>query len=93
MEVDLAFFDNDQLLARGSICCGPETQTEVISQSGYDFEVSHSFEAPSSPVTIVCRQGDKQLYKAALQVGVHTSEDWESINLGDVHTLGLRCRA
>ena len=32
-----------------------------------------------------------QLYHAALRVGVHDSDDWESINLGNIHTMGFRC--
>lgn len=91
MQIDLAFFDGDVLLARGSISCGPEERIELIAGSDHEFEVTHQFEEPSCPVTIVCRQRDRQLYKAGLQVGVHTSEDWESINLGNIHTLGFRC--
>ena len=33
-----------------------------------------------------------RLYSAALRMGVHTSQDWESVNLGNIHDLGFFCR-
>ena len=93
MEIDLAFFDGDNLLIRGTIECRTAQQLKVLANnSDYSFHVTHTFETPASPVEIVCRKNGKKEYEAALMVGVHDSDDWESINLANIHTLGFRCR-
>ena len=92
MAIELAFFDDDSLLCRGTVRCEDLETTEVFSSSaGHRFEVTHRFELPACPVEIVCFEDGKKLYESALRVGVHKSDDWESINLGDIHTLGFRC--
>jgi len=92
MLVDLAFFDGDVLLARSAIRCGPAEATESIMGEGHEFLVTHRFEEPACPIEIVCTKAGKRLYRAALRMGVHTSEDWESVNLGNIHDLGFLCR-
>ena len=59
---------------------------------GHKFELSSQFEEPACPVEIECRRDGALLYKAALRVGVHTSDDWESLDLASIHTLAFRCR-
>jgi len=91
--IELAFFTGDDLLCRGNVRCGVVEAANHFDGAGdHQFDVTSRFEEPASPVEIVCRRDGKQLYKAALRVGVHTSNDWESINLGNIHTLGFRCR-
>lgn len=92
MLVELAFFDGDVLLARSVIQCGPAEVTESITGDGYEFLVTHRFEEPACPIEIVCNKAGKRLYNAALRMGVHTSQDWESVNLGNIHDLGFFCR-
>jgi len=92
MLVDLAFFDGDALLARSVIRCGAMEATESSAGEGHEFVVTHRFEEPACPIEIVCTKAGKHLYSAALRMGVHTSEDWESITLGDVHDLCFFCR-
>ena len=90
LDIDLAFFLGDDLLTQGSVCCGAsETVTKLNGISGHRFEIISQFEEPACPVEILCYRDDKRLYKAALRVGVHTSDDWESIDLAGVHTLGF----
>lgn len=91
MRLDLAVFDGDTLLARTSVMLGETRKTEVVVAGRYEFESHHAYQEPSSPVDITCRANGRHLYRAALQVGVHNSDDWESIELGTIHTLGFRC--
>jgi len=90
--IELAFFKGDDLLCRGTVRCGAlDTADHFDGVGGHHFDVSSRFEQPASPVQIVCRRDGKQLYEAALRVGVHTSDDWESLDLANIHTLGFRC--
>ena len=92
LQIDLAFFQDYDLLCRGTIRCGSSPMEYYLDGvSEHTFYVTSQFEEPACPVEIVCHSAGKKLYEAALRVGVHTSEDWESINLADVHTLGFRC--
>lgn len=93
MRVELAFFDGDNLLCRGRIICGPSEITDRFPEEGGDlmFAVTHVFEEPACPLVIVCSRSGTHLYRTALRMGVHTSEDWESIELGEAHTLAFRC--
>jgi hypothetical protein len=92
MLVDLAFFDGDVLLARAVIRCGSKETTESITGEGHEFHVTHRYEEPACPIEIVCTKAGVRLYSAALRMGVHTSQDWESVNLGNIHDLGFFCR-
>jgi hypothetical protein len=57
----------------------------------HEFTVTHRFEVPACPVEIECRQRGSLRYTAALRMGVHDSDDWETIDLGHVHTFAFRC--
>lgn len=93
LQVDLAFFDQDRLLCQTLVVCSTQrTQSSVASDSGHVFEIHHQYEDKSCPLEISCHYDDQQLYKAALRIGVHTSDDWESISLGDIHELCFYCR-
>ena len=92
MLVELAFFDGDVLLARSVIRCESAEARESITSGDHEFLVTHRFEEPACPIEIVCTKAGKRLYSAALRMGVHTSENWESVSLGNVHDLGFLCR-
>ena len=88
--IELAFFSGDDLLCRGSVCCGAvETADHFEGAGGHHFDTTSRFDLPASPVEIICRLDGKRLYQAALRVGVHTSDDWESIDLANIHTLAF----
>ena len=92
LNIDFAIFREGDLLCRGSLsCCASEETNHFHGTDGFEFEISARYEEPACPVEIVCRQNDEHRYDAALRVGVHTSDDWESISLGDIHILGFRC--
>jgi hypothetical protein len=92
MLVDLAFFSGDQLLGRSAIRCGATTVTETIAGEGHVFVVTHRFEDPACPIEIVCTKAGQPLYRAALRMGAHASDDWESVTLGNIHELCFFCR-
>jgi hypothetical protein len=92
MQIDLAFFDDDTLLCRGSVVCSDTESENILTGSDHQFKITHQFEEPASPVFITCLSEDNKLYETALRVGVHNSEDWESIDLAKVHTLAFRCK-
>ena len=92
MHIDLALFDGDALLVRGAIDCSVQEQSFLLeSKSGLVFAFTARFEDPACPVSVHCTLQGKTLYRTALRVGVHTSDDWESIDLGGIHTLAFWC--
>jgi len=92
MNIDLAFFDGDDLLCQGPIRCRiPKEKTSFTGVDGSKFELQYHFEDPACPVSIQCSRNGEDLYMGALSIGVHNSDDWESVNLGNIHTLVFRC--
>ena len=66
--------------------------------------IRHSFEEPACPLTIeyfeVLPTNDhsapfkqSKLFSSALRMGVHDSDDWESIAMGEKHNMAFRCKA
>jgi hypothetical protein len=93
LHIDLAFFSGDDLLTRGGVRCGvSETVTKLESASGHLFEITSRFEEPACPIEIHYYCQEKRIYKSVLRVVVHTSNDWESIDLAGIHTLGFLCK-
>ena len=94
MRIDLAFFDGDDLLVKGLVECRVQEQSVSFdTKSGVRFIVTAQFEDPACPVSIDCSSNGINLYRTALRFGVHTSDDWESIDLGGIHTLAFWCHA
>ncbi len=55
LSIEMAFFDNENLLVRCHIECRNERNIyKTQSQEGIQFEIAHSFELPASPVEIIC---------------------------------------
>ena len=92
MVVEIAFFDVDELLCRGEIRIAEVESSKTISGARHAFDLTYSFEDPACPISIVCRSDSDVLYKAALRMGVHDSDDWESLDLGNIHTMAFFCR-
>lgn len=92
MHVNLAFFEEDALLCRGSIACGAREDTTSLAGCGLEFLITHRQELAAARISIVCSRDGEHLYKTALNMPVHDSTDWESINLGNIHTLAFYCR-
>jgi hypothetical protein len=94
MNIDIAFFDDDAFLVKGYIhCSAHEQHFSFDAESGFRFDVTSQFEEQACPVSIRCTTSSGLIYNAALRIGVHSSDDWESISLGDIHTLVFWCHA
>jgi len=99
MSVDLALFRGDELLGRGSICIRNQRESsEFALQDDMILFISHEFALPASSLSVELRrraEGAKEkelLLEAGLAMGVHESDDWESVSLGPEYTLGFFCR-
>lgn len=87
MRVDLALFEGDTLLDRGVISIGPVTATDRFEH----FIATHS---PGSGVAVVQLSDFSthiDLKSMALDMPIHESADWESIELGRYGVV-FRCR-
>ena len=92
MHVDFALFNGDALLLRGFFHCEASPRTELFTGlESHELTVTHRFEEPACPIEIECRQNGQIRYTAALRMGIHDSEDCESLDLGDIHTFAFRC--
>jgi hypothetical protein len=92
MRVDFALFDGDALLLRGFFHLEASPRTELFTgPDSHELTVTHRFEEPACPIEIECRQDRRVRYAAALRMGVHNSDDWESIDLGNIHNFVFRC--
>ena len=96
MSVELALFRGDELLCRGSIVIDqPRASSEFPVEGGGVLVISHEFGLPACSLGLQFRQSveSEPLLDAGVAIGVHDSDDWESVALGPDHTLGFFCRA
>ena len=87
MRVELALFDGDTLLERGHFVVGEKQQTTGFRL----FQAHHSLWTDSAEVVLDGFAEGAKIRRAALDMPLHDSEDWESIELG-AYTLGFLCR-
>ena len=93
MFVELAFFDNDDLLCRGAISISPVEQvSEFVADRGERFRLTHQFEEPACRIFIECHKEDAIVSLSALRMGVHNSDDWESTDPAEPYQLCFRCK-
>lgn len=86
MRVELALFDGDTLLERGVICIGNESSCDQFRL----FHAAHRLEESSAKVVLTNFDPGIKLKTVNLDMPVHESEDWESIDLAG-YTLAFRC--
>jgi len=90
--IKLAFFEGDTLLGRSEIICAQLPASKVVEGGlGTRWTLSFHFEEPACPVEMICEKEGVHQYRSALRFGVHDSEDWEDIELGDLHALAFKC--
>ena len=87
MHVELALFDGNDLLERGCVSVG----TKPTTTSFRLFHAHHSLGPNGAEIVLEGFDASAKIRRAVLDMPVHDSEDWESIELGD-YTLGFRCR-
>ena len=87
MHVDLALFERNELLDRGCFTVGPDKAEVLFSL----FNVSHQLASDSADVVLSDFPGHVGLKRIALDMPIHESLDWESIDLGR-YTVVFWCR-
>jgi hypothetical protein len=96
MSVELALFRGDELLCQGSIAV---TQTPASSEFPLEdrgvLVISHEFALPACSLGLQLRPSaeSEPLIEAGVAMGVHDSDDRESVALGPDYTLGFFCHA
>lgn len=86
MRVELALFDGDKLLERGAIRVGNESSCDHFQL----FSAVHHLDGSAAKVVLSDFDSTINLKTVNLDMPVHESEDWESIDLAG-YTLGFRC--
>jgi len=87
MNLDLALFDGDKLLQRVQVRVGPERTSETFEL----FSAHHQLGPDSAKLILDNFSENFSLKRSLLDIPIHESEDWESIDLGG-YTLALWCR-
>jgi len=87
MRVDLALFDGDELLDRGELRMG---DAELVSAFTL-FEATHRLGPDAADIVLANFPAHLDLKTITLDMPIHESADWESIDLGR-YTLAFWCR-
>lgn len=87
MLVEIGLFFGEQLLERRAIRI---TDQEAIDENEV-ISLSHRLVNDVAKVELRVFDGGVQKIKSNLEMPVHESEDWESIELAD-YTLAFKCR-
>ena len=87
MRVDLALFDGDEFMCRGEINVSPVEDVDSFSL----FQATHHLGHDAAEVVLSNFPAHVDLKTITLDMPIHESTDWESINLGR-YTLAFWCR-
>jgi len=87
MRVDLALFNGDDLLDRGQILVGASETTDAFKL----FRVQHHLAAEAADIVLSDFVAPIDLRRVTLDMPIHESDDWESIELGP-YTVAFWCR-
>jgi hypothetical protein len=86
MRVELALFDGDVLIERGSIDVRAQSSCNHLQH----FHVAHRLDDDAAKVVLSSFSPRVNLKTVTLDMPVHQSADWESIDLAG-YTLAFRC--
>jgi hypothetical protein len=86
MRVEFALLSGDTILERSAICVTAEAQCSHLAL----FHVAHQLEGDTAKIVLSNFAPEIGLNTAALNMPLHQSEDWESIELA-THTFAFRC--
>ena len=87
MRVDLGLFEGDNLLFQGGITLTDneyEEENEII-------KLKHQLVNDEAVIELRIFNEGEQILKSKLNMPIHESEDWESIEL-DKFTLAFKCK-
>ena len=86
MFVEFVLFDKDTLLERGAIRVTEEAQCSHLTK----FHIAYQLLGDAAKVVLSNFSPEIGLKTASLDMPVHQSDDWESIELA-THTFAFRC--
>ena len=87
MHVELVLLFDDKLLGRGAVQVTAAEQTDDLGM----FKASHKLTESSANIVLSDFAEGVSLRKSTLDMPIHQSTDWESIDLAG-YTLAFRCR-
>ena len=87
MRVELALFDGDELLDRGELRVG---SSELVTSFAL-FQATHQLGPDAADIVLANFPAHLDLKTITLDMPIHESADWESIDLGR-YTLAFWCR-
>ena len=86
MRVDYGLFKGDQLLHKGILVIDKNENTEVLE----DLRIRHHISGNNAKLIMEIFDDNDKLTKATLNMPIHESDDWESIELAEF-TLAFKC--
>ena len=87
MRVDLALFQGDDLLDRREILVSPKRQSDNFNL----FQAHHQLVDDAADIVLDSFADQVGLNRVVLDMPVHESQDWESVELGKF-TVAFWCR-
>ena len=87
MRVDLALFEGDEFLCRGEVNVGRDEEIHSFSL----FQVTHQLGQDAADIVLSNFSAHLHLKTVSLDMPIHESTDWESIDLGR-YTVAFWCR-
>jgi hypothetical protein len=101
MTVEFGLFHHDVLLCRSKIRIEEHEKAEEFdcadtggASSNKHLVVRHKFGLPAASLQLsfIDYAAGKIILEAGLAIGVHDSEEWESVALGEDYTFAFSCR-
>jgi hypothetical protein len=86
MQIEMALFDGDELIERGAVDVRVESGCNHLQH----FRIAHRLDGDAATVVLSGFSPRIKLRTVTLDVPVHQSTDWESIDLAG-YTLAFRC--
>lgn len=87
MRLDYGLFKGDDLIQRGFLVVAPKERVERTS----NVTIRHRLLEESAAVTIEVFSEGVRLIESVLDMPIHESDDWESIELAQF-TFAFKCR-
>ena len=87
MHIDFGLFEGDDLLQKGFIVVTNQENSESFN----NINIHHRLLEEAAEIIIEVFSDGKRLIKSVLNMPIHESDDWESIELAQF-TFAFKCR-
>lgn len=101
LEVDFALYKGSTVVKRGRFVATARRTLETFErnedpESPGVLSIEHEFDLPAATVSLTYWAGATEprlrLFRASLAMGVHESDDWETVDMVPPHTFAFRCK-